>query len=251
MADNQLVSEVPMYIANLMGQAREFPSLCCWCYVPETIHPTFMKTCPQSHPGFTCYGTLWLAIGQVRLGLVLLGLSIMTHEYHALFLPRSNLLRVWNLNPNPEVGWADGSYWQWNLLSKQVNYQEWSRPEANPAINGVGDVNPNNPEIKRTNQNPELAGVGCRVFFFAWHHHFKHPLIERKKENEIKTRHGMNLLMAHSNETNNLGGAGHNGPDSPVDGGRNVRNGHEHGRIVWWNILLWELLQLDNGLTDI
>lgn len=112
-ADNQLVSEVPMYVANLMGQAREFPSLCCWCYVPETIHPTFMKTCPQSHPGFTCYITLLLATGQVRLGLVLLGLSIMSTMH---YFDHNPICWVSNLNPNPKVGGLtgqieNGMYW--------------------------------------------------------------------------------------------------------------------------------------------
>lgn len=36
MAKSDLLHKVAVYVVDLVGQARQFPSLSSWCYVPET-----------------------------------------------------------------------------------------------------------------------------------------------------------------------------------------------------------------------
>lgn len=63
-------------------------------------------------------------------------------------------------------------------------------------------------------------------------------------------RHGY-LLMADTNETDNLGSTCHNAPKSPVGSSGNVSHGSGHGRRVGRDVVGRQLLELDDALGDL
>lgn len=55
----------------------------------------------------------------------------------------------------------------------------------------------------------------------------------------------MNLLMAYTNEANNLRGASDDAPDRPINSSGDMGNGHGEGRRLGRNVLCRKLCQVN------